>query len=79
MERRAPFILRVEWYALTRNKIFSDANNLITCFGVSDPPVILVDMDNTLVNWESQFERLMGKHFPQIPLVPPLERTQFKM
>jgi hypothetical protein len=45
----------------------------------NDPPVVLVDMDNTLVNWESQFERLMKHLYPQIPIVPPNKRRHFKM
>lgn len=45
----------------------------------NESPVVLVDMDNTLVNWELQFERLMKNHYPHIPIVPPWKRTHFKI
>lgn len=40
-------------------------------------PIILVDMDNTLVDWDKQFYRIMQLFHPEIPLVSPRNRTDF--
>jgi len=39
--------------------------------------IVLVDMDNCLVDWESRFEEMMQKHHPEIPLVPRSKRLSW--
>jgi 5'-nucleotidase len=39
--------------------------------------VVLVDMDNTLCDWEGQFEAMMAKNYPNVPLVPRSERKSW--
>jgi len=39
--------------------------------------VILVDMDNTLCDWEEAFERAMKEHYPEVPLVPRSQRISW--
>lgn len=39
--------------------------------------IILVDMDNTLCDWEGAFEEAMRQHHPDVPLVPRSQRTSW--
>jgi len=39
--------------------------------------VILVDMDNTLCDWESRFEEMMAKHYPLIQLLQRQQRVSW--
>lgn len=41
--------------------------------------VVLVDMDNTLNDWDSQFRWVMQQYFPEVPIVPPSERRHYCM
>eukprot|EP00922_Rhytidocystis_sp_ex-Travisia-forbesii_P028165 GHVS01041339.1.p1 GENE.GHVS01041339.1~~GHVS01041339.1.p1 ORF type:complete len:273 (-),score=49.22 GHVS01041339.1:304-1122(-) len=41
--------------------------------------VVLVDMDNTLVDWDCQFYRLMAKLHPYVPLRSPEARTNWSI
>lgn len=45
--------------------------------GANIERIILVDMDNTLVDWESRFEEMMAKHFPEVPLVSRKDRLNW--
>ena len=39
--------------------------------------IILVDMDNTLCDWEGAFEEMMTKHYPDVPLVSRSQRMSW--
>eukprot|EP00922_Rhytidocystis_sp_ex-Travisia-forbesii_P014966 GHVS01022382.1.p1 GENE.GHVS01022382.1~~GHVS01022382.1.p1 ORF type:complete len:246 (+),score=40.48 GHVS01022382.1:288-1025(+) len=41
--------------------------------------VVLVDMDNTLVDWDSQFYKLMGELHPHVPLHSPETRMNWSI
>lgn len=41
-------------------------------------PVILVDMDGVICDWQAQFDAFLAKHCPHIPLIPREEITVFK-
>jgi len=45
--------------------------------GANIKRIVLVDMDNTLVDWESRFEEMMKQHHPEIPLVPREKRLNW--
>lgn len=43
--------------------------------GANIKRIVLVDMDNTLCDWESRFEEMMAAHYPEVPLIPREKRV----
>lgn len=46
----------------------------------NDPnrPIVLVDMDGVLCDWQAQFNELLENHYPHIPVIPREEISVFK-
>jgi len=45
--------------------------------GANIKRIVLVDMDNTLCDWESRFEEVMAQKYPKVPLVPREQRKNW--
>lgn len=41
-------------------------------------PIILVDMDGVLCDWQAKFDELLSTHYPHIPVLPRDQLTVFK-